>query len=105
MFNTYVNTLLVVPSGSNVSPTTVVKGDRGVPMRCEVKNVGGVLLFFGVSSGDVGGNDGPTTAVFRVPPGDTDIFVLIQGQTLYAVGAGAGGLVSVAVSEAIPLSR
>jgi len=46
---------------------------------------------------------GPTTGVYRLLPASSRVFVLSPKQSLFAITAGAGVFVSVAVSEALPI--
>jgi hypothetical protein len=73
-------------------------------MRVQIRNVGAVLAFLGMSSGDVAGPGGPTPETYRLPAGAVDIFVIAPQQKIYSVGAAAGALLSVAMSEAIPIT-
>lgn len=95
-------TLQVPAAASNVNPAILVRTNHSAPVRVEIKNVGGTLIFVGTSLQDVAGPDGPVTATYRIPPGDTDVLVLAVEQTLFAVAAGQGGLASLTVSEAWP---
>jgi hypothetical protein len=73
-----------------------------VPLRVLVTNVGPVMIFVSKASNDVAPT--PTTASYRVFPGDDKVFVIAAKQSLYAIGAGLGGLMSVTHSEALPES-
>jgi hypothetical protein len=83
------------------NPTPIAQAAT-VPMRVLVRNVGAALIFIATDSGDVDPKNGPSTGTYRLPPGATDTFVLTPKQNLYALAAGAGGLASVALSEALP---
>jgi hypothetical protein len=61
------------------------------------------MVFLAMSSQDLMGPGGITTGAYRLPPGAADPFVLAPGQQLFAAALGAGGLVSVSQSEALPL--
>jgi hypothetical protein len=96
------------------SPPAAVTGQdaqpiaRGtaVPVRVLVRNAGANLIFLSGTAEDTIGSDGnPSSATYRLPAASTDVFVLAPGQTLYAAGAGVGGTICVAVSEAIPLGQ
>lgn len=91
-------TVRVVPLGAR-SPTPLAKATH-VPMRSQVSNVGPVVLFVGSASGDL--LPEPSVAAYRIIPGEQHVIVLAARQSLYAVGAGTGGLASVANSEALP---
>ena len=102
MQSSHVRTIPVPAGGAGATPTAAAFAAK-VPIRVSVRNVGGAVLVFGYSSSDVVGEGGPTSSVYRLPLGASEIFVLAPKQTLYAVGVGAGGVVSVSVSEAIPV--
>jgi hypothetical protein len=91
-------TLTVQPIGSN-TPTTLAKAATA-PLRVLVNNVGPVVLFISKSVTDLAPR--PTTASYRVLPGEEHVFVIMPKQSAYAVGAAVGGLVSVSQSEALP---
>lgn len=95
-------TVTVQPVGSN-TPTTLAKCPAHIPLRVLVSNVGPVLIFVSTSVNDL--QPKPTTATFRIFPGDDKVFVLAPKQSLYAVGAAAGGLMSVSNSEALPVAQ
>lgn len=94
-----VNTLNVPQVGST-NPATLFYADK-VPMRVVVRNVGGALLLIAHDSNTL--QQGAIVAnAFRLPSGDSEVFVLAPKQGIFAASAGAGGQASIAVSEAIP---
>lgn len=95
-------TFTVVATGQNVNPTFLYMAPKNIGIRLEVKNTGATLVFIGFNNGDVAGDAGPTTATYRIPPGDTDVIVVMPEQKIYAVSAGLGGRMSVAISEVLP---
>lgn len=96
-------TFTIGPFGTNAVPNTVAHA-ADVPMRVVVKNVGPVPIFLGTASADVAGDtNGPTTNTYQLPVGDTDTFVIAPRQRLYASASAVGGIVCVALSEAIPV--
>jgi hypothetical protein len=72
-------------------------------MRVVVRNAGGNLIFLAHDITVLNGSDGPTGASFRLPAGAETVFVLEPSQRLMALGAGVGGLVSIATSDALPV--
>lgn len=73
-----------------------------LPTRVQLRNTGGSLVFL---AHDVNALTDVTSlgAVYQLPAGaGPDVFVLAPGQSLFAVSTGAGGQVSVAISEAVP---
>jgi hypothetical protein len=99
MQNTNFETYTVQPIGSQ-SPTTLAKAAKH-PLRLLVSNVGPVVIFVSLTTTDLFPT--PTTASYRVFPGEQHSFVLAPRQGVYAVGAAVGGLLSVTASEALPL--
>jgi len=100
MQNTNFETYTVQPIGST-APTTLAKAATH-PLRILVNNVGPVVLFLSLTTTDL--SPVPTTASYRVFPGEQHAFVLAPKQGLYAVGAAVGGLLSVSASEALPVN-
>jgi len=97
MQNTSFTTVVVEPLGST-TPTTIVKSAI-VPMRALISNVGPVMVWVG---DDVTDLTPPGLDTYRIFPGEQHVFVLTSTQSLYALGAAVGGLLSVSLSEAIP---
>jgi hypothetical protein len=100
MQNSFFQTLTVLPIGSP-TPTTIVKAAK-VPMRADVSNVGAVLVFVAATTTDL--SPQPSTATYRLFPGQSRVFIAAPKEGFYVVGAAVGGLVSVATSEALPLA-
>lgn len=100
MQNTNFETYTIQPVGST-SPTTLAKAASAKPLRVLVNNVGPVVIFVSLTVTDL--SPLPTTASYRIFPGEQHSFVLAPKQGLYAVGAATGGLLSVSASEALPL--
>jgi hypothetical protein len=100
MQNSHFETLTVQPVGTAV-PTTIVKAAK-VPLRVLVMNAGPVVIFIAGTTTDL--TPLPSTATFRLFPGQTQVFVAAPQQGLYCVGAATGGLLSVSTSEAFPLA-
>lgn len=99
MQNTNFETYTVQPVGSQ-SPTTLAKAATK-PLRILASNVGPVVIFISLTTTDL--FPLPTTASYRVFPGEVQSFVLAPKQGLYAVGVAVGGLMSVSASEALPV--
>ena len=99
MQNTNFETFTVQPIGTN-NPTTLAKAATH-PLRILCNNVGAVVLFVSLTTTDL--SPVPTTASYRIFPGEQHAFVLAPKQGLYAVGAAVGGLLSVTSSEALPV--
>lgn len=99
MQNTNFETYTVAPIGAQ--PTTLAKAASKTPLRILTNNVGPVVIFVSLTTTDL--NPVPTTASYRIFPGEQHAFVLAPKQGLYAVGVAIGGLLSVSASEALPL--
>lgn len=92
-----------IPASGSPAPTGIAYATK-VPVRVLVRNVGGVAAIIGPTSGDVAGSQGPSRqSTVLLPPGASDVYVLAPQQKLYAVGAGAGGLLCISVAEAVPI--
>jgi hypothetical protein len=95
-------TVAVPAAGAGVRPT-ILASAADKPIRVQLDNTGGVMVFYGFAPGDVISADGtPSTATGRLPPGVTPkVVVLAPKQKLYASSAGPGQ-VTVDISEAVP---
>jgi hypothetical protein len=100
MQNSRFQTLTVLPVGSP-TPTTIVKAAQH-PMRAVVSNVGPVLVFIAATVTDL--TPLPSTATYRLFPGEQTVLVASPREGFYVVGAAVGGLLSVATSEALPVA-
>lgn len=87
--------------GAN-NPALLTRAPKGKVVRVLVRNVGGVLVFLTHEANDLATLSNAASAAYRLPPGQTDVFVLMPEQSLFAAGQGAQSLVCIAVSEAIP---
>ena len=101
MQDTNFNTI-TVPSVGTTNPAIIMNAGN-VPLRLLVRNIGPVLLFLAGDTESLVSPGGPSTGVYRLPTGTADVFVVAPKQSVYAVSAGVGGLVSVASSEALPI--
>jgi hypothetical protein len=100
MQNVEFQTVTIQPIGS-ATPTTLVKAAK-IPLRVLVSNVGPVVIFIASAVGDL--TPQPSTATYRIFPGEQHVFVAAPKQGIYAVGAAIGGLMSVSTSEALPVA-
>ena len=102
MQNSQVNTLDVPETGSP-NPATLFKAAQ-TPIRLVVVNTGSVLVLLAHDPTTL--TNAPQTAnTFRLVVGSAgQTFVLAPGQGLYACSVGAGGSVSIAASEALPIA-
>ncbi|MGH7176519.1 MAG: hypothetical protein ACREJC_03975 [Tepidisphaeraceae bacterium] len=92
---------LVLPIQGSQSPATLMKA-AGVPLRVVVRNFGPGNALLSFDAGTL--SSVPVFAnTWSLPIDREDTFVLAPHQTLYAVGIGAGCVVSIAASEAIPI--
>jgi len=93
---------ITVPAVGTTTPGTVAKA-AGAPLRVLVRNVGPVLCFLAHETESLANPGGPSTGVYRLPAAGDDVFVLAPDQSMYAVAAGVGGLLTIATSEAFPI--
>ena len=94
------NTVLVPAVGT--APATLYVA-ASAPLRIVVRNISGAVILLSHNSTTL--NQPPVLAdTFQLGPGTESVFILVPKQGIYAGAAGAGGIVSIAVSEAIPIS-
>jgi len=90
---------------SVANPAPIARGTK-VPVRADIRNTGPTPVILTTSAQDVRAAaqlSGSLSQSYRLPPGRTVVFVLKDGQSLYAGSAGAGGEITVTVNEALPL--
>lgn len=91
-----------VPAVGVTDPATIYVAAL-TPLRVLVRNVGGSVVLL---SHDASTLQQPGVAgTFQLPPGASEVFVLAPRQSLVAAGSGGGSLVSMAVSDALPLAH
>lgn len=94
------NSLTLPIQGSN-NPSTLVKAAT-IPLRVVVRNFGPSNAILAHEANTL--SNVPIFAnAWILPVDQEDTFVLAPQQALYAVGVGAGVVVSIAYSEAIPI--
>lgn len=72
-------------------------------MRVVVRNISGVVIILGADPASINSTERPET--FQLDTSTTETFIIAPFQTLYAMGLlVSGGRVSVAISEAWPVS-
>lgn len=69
------------------------------PMRVLLNNDGATLVFVALRIQSL---MTPAARSAQIPPGDSRVFVLAPGDTLYAVSIGVGGQLNGEISEAFP---
>jgi hypothetical protein len=99
MQNTSFQTITVQPLGST-TPTTLVKSAKH-PLRAVVSNVGPTLIFIAQTTTDLAPT--PSTSTYRLFPGEQTVLVAAPKEGFYAVSAAVGGLLSISISEALPV--
>jgi hypothetical protein len=72
-----------------------------VPVRVQIRNSGPVEIFISDTLSDLTSPEGPSGAIYRLPPGERDVIVIAPQQQIYGLGAGPGGFLSIALSEAV----
>jgi hypothetical protein len=93
---------LVLPLVGSQNPATLMKAAQ-IPLRVVVLNTGPGTALLAHDPGTL--TNAPVLAnTFPLPIGREGTFVLAPKQGLYAVGIGAGVVLGVAVSEALPVS-
>ena len=94
-------TINVPVIGTN-NPATLLRAPKDKPMRVLIRNVGGVLVFLTHDATDLATFSNASAAAYRLPAGYADVFVVMPEQGMYAAAQGVQGLISVALSEALP---
>jgi hypothetical protein len=93
---------LNVPATGSQNPATLFKA-AGIPIRISVTNLGPNLILLSHDPSTL--SQAPVFAnTFRMAVNQEVVIVLAPHQGLYAVAIGTGGTVSIAVSEALPLT-
>jgi hypothetical protein len=94
-----VNTILVPAAGQD--PALLYQA-ADIPLRILVRNIGGNAVSLAHDVSSLQQQPPSQSGTFQLPPGASEVFVLQARESLVAAAAGAGGAVSIAVSEAIP---
>jgi hypothetical protein len=105
MQNSQLNSLDVPEAGAQ-NPSTLFKA-AGNPIRIVITNTGPTLVLLAHDPGTL--TNAPSYAnTYRLPAGpgagSQIVLVLAPNQGVYAVGVGANGTVSIAASEALPIT-
>ena len=96
-----VATINVPVIGTN-NPATLLRAPKDRPMRVLVRNVGGVLVFLSHDATDLATFTNASASSYRLPAGFADVFVVMPEQGMFAAAQGAQGMISIALSEALP---
>lgn len=103
MQGTHIDTILIPVIGASNTPGPIAKASN-LPIRVLVENTSAALVFLSTDVENLSSTStGPTTGTYRLPSNVSRVFVLAPKQSLYAITAGAGAYVSVAISEALPI--
>jgi hypothetical protein len=97
------NTISVpaAPATGNLTPPSLYTA-ASVPIRVVINNIGGSLIFLAHDQSTL--ENLPVVANAYQLKADKDVtLVLAPGQSVYAASVGAGGTVSIAASEALPV--
>ncbi len=101
-FNTFFPPALVLAAGAP-TPQPIARAPEGKPSRILIDNVGAAIVFISGTEQDAQIPGGSTSATFQLAVGASRVLVLSPGQVIYAVGAGAGSIITVSVTDAIPI--
>lgn len=94
---------ITLPNAVAGGRSVAIAQGTSVPVRVLVRNVSGALVFLASASQDIVGTGGAGSAAYRLAPGEADVFVLAPKQQLFGGANGVGAIVSVSVSDALPL--
>lgn len=104
MQNTIFRTIQLPPlallAGGAVN-TVVTATDK--PLRVLLRNLSGAVMFFGTASESMIGSGAPGTQVYQLPAGQETTFIIAPKQQLFGCANGAGALLSLSISEALPM--
>lgn len=103
MNDSLTQTLSVPAVGDGGNPSRLYQAGK-TAMRVLVRNNGGVILFIAHDVGDLANASSIGTS-YQLPPAQSDVFVIAPGQSIFAASNGAGGVASVAISEAVPVAN
>jgi hypothetical protein len=84
------------------NPSTVMRASR-VPTRLLIRNIGPTTLRLAYVVTALTGSANDGTDHYQIPSGGEDVFILAPQQGFYAVSVGAGGQLSYASSDALPV--
>ncbi len=101
MLETQFYTISVPQANANVAPAVVTTA-ASAPIRVLMRNTGPVPVFVAKASTDLQVAGGAVSAVYRLPAGQVDVFIIAPRQTIYVGGVGAGAEICVSISEAFP---
>ena len=96
----HAKTVTIAAVGTN-NPSVLARAQKQ-PLRALVRNIGPSIAAIAFSPGALVGQQSILDS-FQLPAGESEVFVLDQGDTLYAAGVGAGGTVSIHTSPALPI--
>ena len=89
--------------GNPIIPAPIARAAEGVPARVLIRNIGAVVVFLGATEAAVQNSDGASSLTYRLFPNDAEVFVLSAGQVMLAAGSGDGSVITVSISDAIPI--
>lgn len=96
-------TLPPLALGNQDRVNAVVTGFKTAAARVLIYNGSAATCFFGSTSQSMIGPGAPGGDVFEVAPAKEAIFVLAPGQKLFGCANAAGAIVSISMSEMVPL--
>lgn len=95
---------VVLPAAGSLNVGPLYTGDATLPVRLYIRNNGAANALLAVSTGAINGAAGGSIGkTFVLPPDRELTLVLDPKQQVYAVGAGAGVMLSYAASVALPV--
>lgn len=102
---TIFRTIQLPPLALGVTDTVnlIVTGTK-VPLRFLARNLSGVMMFFGTASESMVGPGAPGNQVYQLPAGQETTIIIAPGQQLFGCANGAGALLTMSISEALPMA-
>lgn len=95
---------ITIPGTPTNNPAQIAIAQADRPMRAVVLNVGGAPVRIAFNSSALGGITSDGVDHFLLLAGKDITFSLAPKDTLYAVGVGATGSISVHTSDALPFN-
>lgn len=92
----------LLPQIGERDPVAVARAGQATPSRVEIRNLSATTINVGLAQQDIQGPSGITSTVWQIPPGEKDLFVLAEGQVLFANSSAPSARICVQVSEAYP---
>jgi hypothetical protein len=92
----------LLPQIGERDPVAIGRAGQATPSRVEIRNLSATTVNVGLAQQDIQGPNGITSTIWQIPPGEKDLFILADGQVLFANASAPNARICVQVSEAYP---